>query len=318
MPVIPSNVHFVWIGSKLDWVHVWAMQSAALHSQCDEIILHHVDPLDDTAQRAALANIPRIKLKHIDPVVLLGEASRNLNIGNKLSDLYETVRSAVALSNILRAAVLYTQGGVYLDLDTITVKSLLPLLETPEFLGHEHIVWPHYVHHSLPLRMKSLALSGVRSLLRQLPKGYLAFRPISDHYYLAVNGAIMGSAPGGALMAQYLKAMATIPATKLQVKHALGTHLLQQVVEHYDQTTLTIHSPDVFYPLPPEISEHWFRHQTDVDLDQVLQLNTRIAHWYASVRTKHLVSRITPDYIENHQHIQLFSALIRKYAMSCI
>ncbi|MCB9707257.1 MAG: glycosyl transferase [Myxococcales bacterium] len=316
VPSIPPRLHFVWIGSKLEWVHVWAMKSAAMHSQCEEIILHHVDPLHYDAPLAALLNTPRVKLKQVNPRILLTDVGRALHIGTKLSEAYENVSSPVALSNILRAAVLYAQGGVYLDLDTITVKSLRPLLAVPEFVGHEFTAWPHYVYQSLPLRCKSVALSGVRDLLRRLPKGHLVFRRISGHYYLAVNNAILGSASGGVLIAHYLKAMAAIPTTQVQLRYVFGTHLLQKIVEGFDQTSLTIHPPDVFYLMPPEISEHWFRHQSHVDLDKVLQPDTRIVHWYASIRTKHLVPQLTPDYIDNHQQTQLFSALVRQYAQT--
>ncbi|MCB9707239.1 MAG: glycosyl transferase [Myxococcales bacterium] len=313
--MIPSKVHFVWIGSRLEWVHVWAIRSAALHSNCDEIFLHHVDALEDTAQLAALKVTPGVQLVRLDAIALMNQAGQELGMGQKLAEVYRSVNSAVALSNMLRAALLYVHGGVYLDLDTVTVKSLLPLLEVSEFIGHEHIVWPYYVHRSVLLRAKSLVLSGARSLLRRLPRGYAGFRRVSKYYYLAVNGAILGCVPQGTLMAQYLHAMANVSPARYQVKHALGTHLLQQVVDDYDQTHLTIFPPDVFYPMPPEISEHWFRIQSDVALDDVLQPDTRVVHWYASVRTKHLATRITPEYISHHHRSQLFSALVRKYAI---
>jgi hypothetical protein len=54
------------------------------------------------------------------------------------------------------------------------------------------------------------------------------------------------------------------------------------VVGRYARDDLTIQEPHVFYPLPPEISEHWFRIGRSVRLDAVLLPETRVVHWYAS------------------------------------
>ena len=45
-------------------------------------------------------------------------------------------------------------------------------------------------------------------------------------------------------------------------------------------------------------------------LGAVLGPDTRVAHWYASVRTKSRVAQINPSYIWAHRHDQLYSALV--------
>ena len=70
----------------------------------------------------------------------------------------------------------------------------------------------------------------------------------------------------------------------------------------------------MFYPLAPEISEHWFRTVRVVRLNEVLSADTRVAHWYASVRTRPLVAQISPRYVREHRGRQLYSALV----CSCI
>ena len=45
----------------------------------------------------------------------------------------------------------------------------------------------------------------------------------------------------------------------------------------------------------------------------MLRPSTRVVHWYASVKTKHLVPRIDEAYVEEHASTQLFSALARRY-----
>ena len=66
----------------------------------------------------------------------------------------------------------------------------------------------------------------------------------------------------------------------------------------------------MFYPLPPEISEHWFRLQHRATIGDVLSPATRVVHWYASVRTRALVLDITPDYVRAHRTTQLYSMLV--------
>ena len=49
----------------------------------------------------------------------------------------------------MRLAILYAEGGVYLDIDTVTVRSLRDLCaEAAAFCGEERIVFPASVRRS--------------------------------------------------------------------------------------------------------------------------------------------------------------------------
>ena len=90
----------------------------------------------------------------------------------------------------------------------------------------------------------------------------------------------------------------------------MGTHLLQRVLGSADPTWVRVLPPAVFYPLGPEISEHWFRMRERLpDLEQVILPETLVVHWYASVRTEQIVPSIDRAYVERHRREQLFSAL---------
>jgi hypothetical protein len=108
--------------------------------------------------------------------------------------------------------------------------------------------------------------------------------------------------------------MLAVPPDRQGLPYALGPDLLQDVVSRYSQGDLIIHEPHVFYPLPPEISEHWFRIGRRVRLETVLMAETRLVHWYASVRSKSRVALINPSYVRQHRDHQLYSAL----AWACI
>jgi len=313
---IPAKVHFCWIGARLPWAYVFAVLSAAERSGLPEVILNHTDLLDDCAETRALTAAAGVTLRRIDPIACLTEAGDALGVGAGLALLYGRIASPVMRTDILRAAILFRQGGIYLDLDTITVASLAPLLDAPQFVGCEYIVWPHLVRTSRsPLRWaRSLALDLLRKAMRRAAGGWKGFRWIERLYYRGLNNAVMGAEPASALFARYLRAMLAVTPERLLEAYALGPDLLQDMVGTGRPDDLIIHDPRVFYPLPPEISEHWFRASDTVRLDRVLSVETRVVHWYASVRTKSRVAQITPAYVEEHRRHQLYSALV----CSCI
>jgi len=313
---IPARIHFCWIGGRLPWAYVFAVLSAAERGGLPEVILHHTDPLEDCAETRALTGTAGVTLHRIDPIAYLTEAGGALGVGVGLALLYGRIAGPTMRADILRAAILFRQGGIYLDLDTVTVASLKPLLDAAQFVGCEHIVWPHFVRTSRsPARWaRSLALDLLRKTMRRTANGWKGFRRIERFYYRGLNNAVMGAEPNSPLFARYLSAMLTVTPERLLEAYALGPDLLQCVVGAGRPDDLIVHDPRVFYPLPPEISEHWFRASDTVRLDAVLSDETRVVHWYASVHTKSRVAQITPAYIGAHRHHQLYSALV----WSCI
>jgi Glycosyltransferase sugar-binding region containing DXD motif len=313
---IPTQVHFCWIGASLPWAYVFAILSAAERSELPEIILHHTDALAEGPELQALRQAPRVRLSRIDPYACLAQTGQALGVGDELVALYRRLDSPVARTDVLRAAILYLQGGLYLDMDTITTASLRPLLNTPQFIGSEFIVWPQVVRtsRSPTLWARHLVLDLVRKILRRIPYGWKIFRSVERFYFRGVNNAVMGAEANSRLFSDYLRAMLAVPPERQGLAYALGPDLLQEVVNRYQQGDLTIQEPAVFYPLPPEISEQWFRIAPGVRLSAVLSAETRVVHWYASVRTKARVARINPAYVREHREHQLYSALV----CSCI
>ena len=313
---IPARAHFCWIGTSPPWAYVFAILSAAEQSDLPEIILHHTDALDEGAELRALRAAPRVRLSRIDPLDCLAEVGGGLGVGDDLCALYQGLDSPVMRTDVLRAAILYQQGGVYLDMDTITTASLRPLLASPQFVGSEFIVWPLAVRASRSpfVWARHLALDVLRKALRRLPRGWQAFRRVEKLYFRGVNNAVMGAEANSPLFRTYLLAMLALPHERRSQPYALGPDLLQEVVDHYRQADLVVHAPQVFYPMPPRISELWFRIDRKSRLNTVLSDETRVVHWYASVRTKERVALIDPAYVRVNRERQLYSALV----CSCI
>jgi len=122
---------------------------------------------------------------------------------------------------------------------------------------------------------------------------------------------VLAATPGHPFLLDMLDRMIATPPERQLVRFALGTHLLQQALAGDVTADVIAHDPAVFYPIGPEISEHWFRTTSSParDLDEALLTDTRVVHWYASVRTKQLVPQLSPDYIRANRDRQMFSLL---------
>ncbi len=313
---IPARLHFCWIGPFLPWAYAFAVLSAAERSGLPEIVLHHADLLEDGDAVRALRAAPGVELRRIDAGACLARADELLDLHGALEALYRRLDRPVTRSDVLRAAILFLEGGIYLDLDTVTVASLLPLTRSRNVVGAEFIVWPDAARasRSLPVLARHLSLDLLRKALKRAPGGWRAFRLVERLYPRSVNNAVMGAEQHSPVFADYLRSMTRLqPGQQLRL-YALGPRLLQEVAGRHGPADLTVEEPHVFYPLPPEISEHWFRTVRHARLHQALPAGTRVVHWYASIRSRDLVARITPGYVEENRGRQPYSALVH----SCI
>jgi hypothetical protein len=168
--------------------------------------------------------------------------------------------------------------------------------------------WNPAVHVSAFMRAQ------LRDLLRRLPHGWSTFRKLEGLYALAPNPAVLASAARAPFLLEVLERLQRIPAALQPRPNVIGPHLLQRTVAAYRGADLVVYPPEVFFPLGPEISEHWFRTVRHADLSAVLAPTTRLVHWYASVRTKHVVPQVDPDYVRRNADTQLFSALALPFA----
>jgi Glycosyltransferase sugar-binding region containing DXD motif len=305
---IPPVAHFVWFGRQLQWVHLLAFRSAALRGGFARVVLHHSDDLSRSPWWAEAMMLPGFETRALDPEALLARCPR----GVALVELFRQLEQPAARANMIRIALLYLEGGVFLDTDTVTLQHFGALLQPGGgFCGSEHVIGPWALRQdrSIRARLTMLLRSGVRSALRELPGGWRLFRRIERLYPVAVNNAVFGSEPGHALLADLLARMAVLPAERRQARYALGTHLLQQAVAAYPGRDFRVLPPHVFYPLGPEISVHWFRRSGHAPVAEVLRPETRLVHWYASVRTDDLVRSIDPASVRAAARSQLFSAL---------
>ncbi|MFH1532739.1 MAG: glycosyltransferase [Pseudomonadota bacterium] len=311
--MIPRTAHFIWFGAAFPWVHVLAMRSAALRGGFERIVLHHSDDLVDTPWWREASATPGFSTRSIDEPALFRATGAD---GEALLAVYRDLEKPEARSNMLRAAILAAEGGVYLDMDTITVTSFTDLLDRGgAFYGLERIVFPGAVRQSRRpgVWAGALARAGFRAVCRRRRDGWRLFRRIEGRYSLAANNAVMGGEAGHPFLLDLLQRMIALPPERRRIRFSLGTHLLQDTADACTDPTVRALPPETFFPVGPEVSEHWFREDSTARAGDLVLPSTLAVHWYASVRTKAIVPYLTPDYVRGHRATQAFSELASEF-----
>lgn len=310
--MIPSTAHFIWFGGAFPWLHALAIRSALEVGGFERAVLHHDSDLSESPWWAEVAELPGFEARPLRPNDILGVVD---GIGSTLVQIFAELDQPAARANMVRAAILWNEGGVYLDLDTVTVGPFADIILRDDFFcGEEPIAYPAAVKKSRnPIAWAgAFARDGVRDLLRRAPGGWRTFRRIEGIYTRAVNNAVVGCPARHPFVERLLTAMTEVPVDRRCVRFELGTALLQEQVAAWDAPGLMVYPPELFYPLGPEISQHWFRKVTGPRPDDVIHPQTRVVHWYASVRTKEVVPRMDPDWVTLHSDSELFSALVAR------
>lgn len=304
--------HFIWFGKHFPWVNELALHSAAYQGQFEKVVLHY----DGQLNEAILRRLERIRgfvARPIEPEVLFGATEHSAD----LIKIFSELAKPNAQANMVRAAVLYAEGGVYLDMDTVTLRAFAPHLQASAFCGEEYVAWPAEVKKSSDVLRNghALFLDAVRMVCASVPTGWKWFRAIESYYPRAVNNAVLGAEARHPFIRRLIQAMVRIEPERRKVPFALGTHLLQTELAAWDhhESEVTVHAPEVFYPLGPVISHHWFRRASAQDLEQVVSPRTTLVHWYASVRNRKHVDSINLSHIQRQYRSELFSALVQKY-----
>ncbi len=149
-----------------------------------------------------------------------------------LSPIFERLPAPAMRADLVRLAILYAEGGVYLDIDTVTVRSLRDLcVEAEAFCGEERIVFPASVRRSWNpgVRLMAVLRNGVREVLVHVPDGWSAFRAVERFYPSAANNAVLASAPAGRFITRALARLCELPPEVQTRRCGIGPHLVQDI-----------------------------------------------------------------------------------------
>ncbi len=313
--MIPKTLHFVWLGPTFPWLNVLAVVSAAESGGFERIVVHSDCSAEVILENPGLRSVSILELRPIDVSAIAVRAGRDVD---RIRHLYDAMTGPAARSDVLRALILAGEGGVYLDLDTVTIASFAPLLERwSAFVGQERICFPNWTFERPPLAgvVRACLLSAARFVLATAPHGYRVFSTVDHHYALSVNNAVLGCEAHHPFIEAYVTAMLEIPLASAARRYAVGPHLLARVCRQFEnqERPLALLASSVFYPLPPVISEHWWRSTRSPALAEVISKDTLVVHWYASVRSRKLARQVDAAYVRERQDRQLFSRLAARY-----
>jgi hypothetical protein len=294
-------VHFLWTGPGFGLCHRLAIESVLLTNPQLSVTLHLIEeqprrePNHDLEQLHAR---PRLTLRERTPRDVLAACDDDA----PLLATYQRIpaRAASAKSNLLRYAILWSEGGIYLDLDIIVVRSLEPLRTTECSLGTE-LVWradearvagqlaPWMVAPTaafaaaIALRRTELALDtslgtslgtslrpGVHGWHRWLEQRWSCAQP---------NNAVIAAAPHARFISALLERAPAVDAT---VRFRLGPTLVTEIARQLPDAA-TLLPPDILYFVPPSQSFRFFH-------DARLQLPARalLIHYVSSNHRREL------------------------------
>ncbi|VDA99439.1 hypothetical protein S1OALGB6SA_507 [Olavius algarvensis spirochete endosymbiont] len=318
--MIPNQAHFIWIGSNFPWLYYLSVYSAVKNGGFDKIFVHHKYLGADEKWFYELGRLPGVVLQELDFDKVFSSDNRLLFHLGKQRDLIE--RNPLIQSDILRYAVLYLYGGVYLDLDIVVLRSLKELLlrtSKTAFLGREKILFPEYILHPTSIRdrlkkVRSLLLVKLRNICEKIPHGYALYNRLGA-YVPTVNGAVFGSEKSGSFVTGVIEKLNHYGAMEMNIPLKPGPFSLQEAVANPDMAdSVDILQPDYFYPSAPGLTKHLFRRYKRVDIDKFCDLSISYAiHWYSSSSTFRTssIQDIDCEYFKDNN--VLFGSMLQKY-----
>jgi len=274
--------------------------SAARRGGFDRIVFHHDPDLDSGAIQFLSERIPNLELRQIP------------SPPESWTGLGPTARA-----NLMRLRILREEGGVHLDMDTITLASFRPLLDTGFFCGTEAVVFSASLRGSRnPVKWAcAIGKTCLRRICRWTPGGWRAFRKFERFFEHQPNNAVMGSVahhPALTELASLAERRADLPGIRPK---DIGVRLLQEFLATPAMSTrsdIELLDHRSFYPLPPDIAAHWFRTTSRLALQEMTSPQTRCVHWYASLVPRSSYATIDKSWIEaNRDRIPLAGLIDR-------
>ncbi|HEU5075091.1 MAG TPA: glycosyltransferase [Polyangiaceae bacterium] len=308
---IPNRLHFVWFGEELPCFAALALKSARAKNPTATVRLWHEAGLrvDARVQSLEAAGVERVVL---DVGALLSQTLEQAAAPRALERIWHVLTAPAARSNVVRLLILYLEGGIYLDTDTLTLQNLDQLRHASAFCGLEHILWstarsnkrhPYYWTAG-PL------LSGLRLATGYWKEGYRFHGAQLRWYDRAANNAVLGFTAGHPFLRRAFTRMGALAEREWTRRYRLGTHLLQELLRTAppDEAAVRQYPPEYFYPLGPILSKHYFYERADVVAARarLVPPAAHVLHWYASVAD---LAPLDERYIESHRNTSVYAHL---------
>ncbi|MBO7383728.1 MAG: hypothetical protein J6U07_03825 [Fibrobacter sp.] len=307
--MIPNRLIFIWLGPKFPWSGGVAVRSAYKVQQPQSIWLVHEGLMQEGDGWDLIKDIPGLEVIPVQDSHFEGLDDDGLCL-----KLFKTLKAPASRANLLRLALLYKYGGVYLDTDVIVVKPFDNLMQQKGFIGVEPVALPADLFRSVnPFRWIYCGLQfAFREFCARLPGGYRLFRLAERGFSAAVNNAIIGSEPGNPTIRSAFEFIKKMPEAERLKRYRLGTRLMQNVTHNKSSESMVVLPARFFYPLGPEISAHWFKPKTSNKLDELILKDTCVVHWYNSVEGRFLHTKVSAEWVKENP-TTAFSELSKEF-----
>lgn len=285
---IPRNIHFVWSGKKFPFPFALAVRSArAVHP--DWNIRLHVGEEPSTRWWEEIR--PLGELVRQDPEAILETVPE---YGTRLVDLHRAVPAdyPAGRSNLVRLAILFSEGGWYLDCDTLCLRPLDSVASEGAVVGEEW-VWRHDQERvatgfraGMVPSVLAFAASWVGARVGSDPAGAVETWLRGLWGRLELNNAVIACEPGDPWIGRLLElALGQDPS----IRFALGPALVNLGWESPGTAKRPLRTPaSVFYQFPPSQTSRYFRGGAPIPFDAAL------LHWCSS-NHRELVAAMTPE-----------------------
>ena len=267
--LIPNQYFYIWSGSSFPFLNLLAVKSLLLADNSATAVVYIVGPEPQNEIFENLRGLERVSIVAIEPEDIFSQLPSDLKgVGTIFHKIPES--SASARSNILRYALLYLNGGVYLDFDTVVTRSLSDLAVHQCFIGEENVwvgdedrvagkwwvcVYPRnlfWLTSWLLRRADSAWFSGKLKIAHILKKTDAVWSKKQP------NNAVMGAVAESPFIRELLLACLD---TDFTVRYATGPTLVAQVAAHFSHL-VSVLPVNYFYSVAPGESFRFFADRT--------------------------------------------------------
>lgn len=292
---IPKRFVYVWSGRDFPYLNYLAVKSLRSVESEGEILIAILGADPESPYFELVRTIPGVKILNVDPRRVFDRLPGDLY---RVGEVYEAMPSGAlaARSNLIRYALLHLEGGIYLDFDTIVLRSFDEHRRYPAFIGNEDvwcgdvqrvrggsrvylstITW-HWAMSWFFRRLDSRFFAGRLRIARRLEASDRRWRR------LQANNAVIGATRGSEFIAEVLRGAIDASPT---IRYATGPQLVDRVATERPDLVEVLHR-DTFYAVAPGESFRLFE-------DVTLRVPRRacVIH-YASSNHREIVASASP------------------------
>ena len=294
--MIPNRVFFIWLGQNFPWsAGIAALSALRTQKPCEVVVYSDVELQGEGFELTKTEK--NIKFRIFDENLF-----EDLGDNGICKELCDKLKSPASKANLLRLALLYKYGGIYLDTDTIFVKNVNDLLNLKGFCGAETVALPAKLYNSVnPFAYIACAIRFAwRFFCTYSPSGEQIFKKTEGFFSQCANNAVLASEPKNPIIAQAFKEINLMDKATQLKRFRLGTHLLEKISKNKSSEFMEVLPREYFYPLGPEICRHYFLDGSAKRLNKMLFPQTRIIHWYNSVEHRFLKEPLNAEWIKKH------------------